>query len=625
MVDEGKLSELLAEFARTVITDFPIQGILDHLVQRIVSVLPLSAAGVTLISADKKPDYIAASDESARRFEQLQSEIGEGPCLTAFETGEAVVIADLTMDQRFPFFAPAALAAGLAAVSTFPLRDGDVPIGALDLYKTSRGSLDENDMDAAQTLADVTTAYVLNARARDKARATSNAFHHNSLHDPLSGLPNRQLLQERLTHAAALSKRSHTHTAVLFVDLDRFKEVNDRYGHHVGDALLLGVTDRLSNLVRDGGTLARVSGDEFAIFCEDLRSIDDVEELAERIGQSLKSPFSIMCHDLAVTASVGIAFAGPGEDITEQLVVDADMAMYQVKRRVGAGLQIIDFPHTSPQGDHNLLAAELRTALTLDELDVAYQPIVRQCDMTVVAVEALLRWTHRLRGPVDAPSIIANAERSDLINEVGDWVLRRACRDRQRWLDHHPGTELDLAVNVSVGQLLQPTFATMVAAALLTFETSPTSLVLEVTENLFIDDNERVGEVLSELARSGIRIALDDYGTGYSSLGYLAHLPIHILKIDRCFIADLARPAGEIIVASVNKLAHDLGLHVVAEGVETTAQHDIINTVGCDLAQGFLYAKPMDATAIEALLASRTSLPLHDPLQPEPPLGPDIE
>ena len=161
--------------------------------------------------------------------------------------------------------------------------------------------------------------------------------------------------------------------------------------------------------------------------------------------------------------------------------------------------------------------------------------------------------------------------------------------------------------------------------ALLTFETSPTSLVVEVTENLFIDDNERVGEVLSELARSGIRIALGDYGTGYSSLGYLAHLPIHILKIDRCFIADLARPAGEIIVASVNKLAHDLGLHVVAEGVETTAQHDIINTVGCDLAQGFLYAKPMDAIAIEALLAGRTPLPLHDPLQPEPPLGPDIE
>ena len=266
MVNENTLSAVLGEFARTVITDFPIQGILDHLVHRIVRVLPISAAGVTLITDTKRPDFIAASDSSALRWEQLQTEFRQGPCIAAFETGEAVAVAELATDDRFPLYGPAAVAAGLAAVFTFPLRDGEVQIGALDLYRTSPGPLDENDMAAAQTLADVTTAYLLNARARDRARATSNAFHHNSLHDPLTGLPNRQLLQDRMAQAAAQSRRSHTHAAVLFVDLDRFKHVNDRYGHHIGDALLLAVTERLRRLVRDSDTLARVSGDEFVIF-----------------------------------------------------------------------------------------------------------------------------------------------------------------------------------------------------------------------------------------------------------------------------------------------------------------------------------------------------------------------
>jgi diguanylate cyclase (GGDEF)-like protein len=609
VVNEDRLSAVLAEFARTVITDFPIQGILDHLVQRIVGVLPISAAGVTLISASEKPDYIAASDASALRFEQIQTELGEGPCLAAYQTGEAVAIADLAADDRFPRFAPAAVAAGLGAVFTFPLRDGDVSIGALDLYRTSSGPLDAHDMETAQTLADVTTAYLLNARAREQARATSNAFHHNSLHDPLTGLPNRQLLQDRLTKAAARSKRAHTQAAVLFVDLDRFKEVNDRHGHHVGDALLLAVTDRLNRLVRESDTLARVSGDEFVIFCEEVSSADDAELLAARIVQSMRAPFSALGIDLAISASVGIAFAGPGEKLDDQLVINADMAMYQVKRRGGAGHQVIDLRDRLAHVDDDTLEADLRRALAADELDVAYQPIVRPVDRSVVAVEALLRWTHPSLGPVEPRLMIAMAERSDLINDIDDWVLRRACRDRRHWLRQFPGAELDLTVNVSVRHLLQPAFATSVAEALAMFDTPPTALVLEVTENIFIDDNDRVRKVLDDLNRTGIRIALDDYGTGFSSLGYVAHLPVHILKIDRGFINDLASDAGQIIVASVNQLAHDLGLQVVAEGVETTDQHDAIAALRCDLAQGYLYARPMDAASVSDFIATHAPIP----------------
>ncbi len=609
MVNESKLSAVLGEFARTVITDFPIQGILDHLVQRIVGVLPISAAGVTLITDTKQPDYIAASDESALRWEQIQTTFGEGPCLAAFETGEAVAIADLAADGRFPLYTPAAIAAGLAAVFTFPLGDGDSPIGALDLYRTTTGPLDDHDMEAAQTLADVTTAYLLNARARDRARATLKAFHYDSLHDSLTGLPNRQLLQDRMAMAAARSKRSHTQAAVLFVDLDRFKQVNDRHGHHIGDELLIVVTNRLRQLVRSSDTLARVSGDEFVIFCEEIRSAADVEELAERIVESMRRPFSAHGHHLDISASVGIAFAGPGEDLNDQLVVKADMAMYQVKRRGGADHQVVDLRDALSRFDNVILETDLRRALARNELDVAYQPIVRPDDGFVVGLEALLRWNHPSHGPVEPQVIIAVAERSGLINEIDEWVLRRACRDRHAWLGTHPGTQLDLHVNVSVRHLFHPAFVTNVMEILLAFDTPPSAPVLEITENIFIDDADRVREVLDEFRCSGIRIALDDYGTGYSSLGYLAHLPIHIVKIDRCFVAEIDQPAGKIIVQSVNKLAHDLGMQVVAEGVETNEQHNSIATFGCDRAQGYLYGRPMNAASIGELLDSRTPIP----------------
>ena len=356
MVDEDKLSSVLSEFARTLITDFPIQGILDHLVERIVDVLPVTSAGVTLISPGMAPRYIAASDDSALRFEQLQTEVGQGPCLSAYESGQAVAIPDLGADHRYPHFAPAALAGGLAAVFTFPLRHGDGRLGALDLYRDTPGELDPHDMGAAQTLADVAAAYLLNARAREEARAISDRFHHSALHDPLTGLPNRLLLQERLEHAADRRRRSHTNAAVLFADLDRFKQINDTHGHQVGDELLLAVAHRLSGLIRSGDTLARFSGDEFVFLCEDLHSAADVEVLAKRIDATFANPFVLADREVTITASVGIAFAGPGEDISNRLMVNADMAMYQVKRDGGAGHQIIDMrPFSSrraaPHGD----------------------------------------------------------------------------------------------------------------------------------------------------------------------------------------------------------------------------------------------------------------------------------
>ena len=306
--------------------------------------LPVTSTGVTLISPGTAPRYVAASDAAALRYEKLQTDIGQGPCLSAYESGEAVLIADLAADHRYPQFAPAALEAGLGAVFTFPLRHGDGRLGALDLYRDTPGELDPDDMDAAQTLADVAAAYLLNAQAREEARVTAEQLQHTALHDPLTRLPNRLLLQERLEHAADRRRRSHTNAAILFADLDRFKQVNDTYGHAVGDELLLAVAQRLAGLVRSGDTLARFAGDEFVFLCEDLHSRADAEVLAKRIDEAFATPFVVAGADdpLEITASVGIAFAGPGEEISNELVERADLAMYEVKRNGGAGHRLID-------------------------------------------------------------------------------------------------------------------------------------------------------------------------------------------------------------------------------------------------------------------------------------------
>lgn len=336
-MDDTKLADVLSEFARTMITDFPIQRILDRLVDRIVDVLPVTAAGVTLISEGSTPHYIAASDESARRFERLQTEIDQGPCLDAYRRGEPVSVPDLRTDVRFPDFSPAAVEAGLAAVFTFPLFHGPERFGALDLYRDTPGPLDPVDMAAAQTLADVAAALLLNARARTEALEASDRFHFNSMHDPLTGLPNRSLLLERLEHAALRAHRSRTYTAVLFLDLDQFKLVNDTHGHLIGDQLLREVADRLTTLVRSGDTLARLSGDEFVFLCEELHSIDDVAILVSRIDESFSSPFELNGVDITARASVGTAHVGPGEEITSDLVTRADIDMYRSKRESTPG------------------------------------------------------------------------------------------------------------------------------------------------------------------------------------------------------------------------------------------------------------------------------------------------
>ena len=345
MSKPDSLAAVLSDFASHMLLDFDVQAILDLLVERIVDILDVTGAGVTLISTGSAPHYIAASDDAALRFERLQTSLREGPCLAAFESGTAVVVSDLRTDKRFPIFGPAALAAGLAAVFTFPLRHGESPrLGALDLYRNTPGDLDERERAAAQTLADVASAYLLNAQARKQSERDTARYQELALRDPLTGLANRLVLNDRLQHAAERATRSHRTFGLLFMDLDRFKEVNDIHGHQAGDRLLVEVGHRLTALLRPGDTLARVSGDEFVLLVEDLAGPSDAEHIAIRVTHALREPVLISEVRLPLSASIGVAVTGPGQNDTDttQLVLDADRAMYEAKAAGG------DTHHLSP-------------------------------------------------------------------------------------------------------------------------------------------------------------------------------------------------------------------------------------------------------------------------------------
>ncbi|GAC1610910.1 MAG: hypothetical protein NVS3B26_20420 [Mycobacteriales bacterium] len=363
MTAPDSLAAVLSDFAKNMLLDFDVQAILDLLVERIVDILDVTGAGVTLISAGRAPQYVAASDDTALRFESLQTSLRQGPCVTAFETGMAVAVSDLSIDESYPLFAPAAAAAGLAAVFTFPLRHGESPrLGALDLYRDTPGDLDERERATAQTLADVASAYLLNATARAQAEVDSTHYQQLALRDPLTGLANRLVLQDRLEHAADRATRSQRAFGVLFIDLDCFKAVNDVHGHQAGDLLLVEVGRRLTALLRPGDTLARLCGDEFVLLLEDLAGTSDADRVAVRITQALHEPFLVDGASVSLSASLGVALAAPGAVDAAHLVFDADQAMYEAKAAGGGTHRHFGYPRVLTFPVEDVAAVEARPA-----------------------------------------------------------------------------------------------------------------------------------------------------------------------------------------------------------------------------------------------------------------------
>ncbi len=471
----------------------------------------------------------------------------------------------------------------------------------MDLYRDTTGSLNVHQMTTAETMADVVAACLINAQAREDADAAALAYLHDSLHDSLTGLPNRRLLMERLYQTGQRAKRSQAATVVYFVDIDRFKLVNDHHGHHVGDLLLVAVAERFVSLLRSGDTVARISGDEFVFLCEHVRDEAEMGIIASRINAAFARPFIIKGLRLSIVASVGMAVATPGETISDELLVRADTAMYLIKRHRGGRRHFVSKDDSALSTLPQNLEEELREALEKDTLAIAYQPIVRTSDNTIVDVEALLRWDHPTRGAIAPLLMIGTAERSALIDLIGEWVLERSCSTLSGWPTAIDGAPVGLAVNVSARQLITGDFMETVQRALQATGLDPTTLILEMTENLLIEDSERATRVLRGLRQMGVRIALDDFGTGYSSLIYLTRLPIDIVEIDQSLIAGVATGAESAVVSAVTRLAHELGMVVIAEGIENQEQRDEVARIGCDFSQGFYFSRPMSGTSVQSL------------------------
>ena len=414
---------------------------------------------------------------------------------------------------------------------------------------------------------------------------------HQALHDQLTGLPNRALLIDRLEHAAASLERRHTGAMLLYLDLDNFKAVNDRFGHAAGDCLLVAVASRLQELVRTSDTVARLGGDEFVVLAEGL---DDApaaaRTLAERIHVAMRPPVAMGDRHLYTSVSIGIAEV-MGDVNPEVNLAHADAAMYQAKRRGPARYELYDAVIGSDSLRQSQLAHDLRVAYQCRQLSVDYQPLFR-LGGDMVGMEALLRWNHPELGAVSPVEFVPLLERSREIIPVGRWVLHEAAGQCRQWQEQgHP--DLTVSVNVSACQLQDPDFFSDVEGALSRTMLDPRSLILEVTESVLVVDIDRVGTVMRRIRELGVHIALDDFGTGYSSLLYLQGLPIDRLKVDRSFVAGLGSPEQDpTIVAAVVDLAHKLGLRVVAEGVETEAELAAVGVMGCDEAQGFLLARP---------------------------------
>jgi diguanylate cyclase (GGDEF)-like protein/PAS domain S-box-containing protein len=452
-------------------------------------------------------------------------------------------------------------------------------------------------------------------------RRASEKLLHDAFHDSLTGLPNRALFMDRLSHRLALEKRRQaTSFSVLFLDIDRFKVINDSLGHVRGDELLVEVGRRLSNCLRDGDTVARLGGDEFTILLEDVPNRAEACKVADRVQQELRTPFTLGGQEVFSGASIGIAHGDPQYARPEDILRDADTALYRAKA-AGRG-RWVEFDPTMHDRAVALLQLEtdLRRALGRRELTLHYQPIVSLQTGHIAGAEALVRWMHPERGLVPPSEFIPLAEETGLIGPIGEWVLREACRQMRDWQLRLGRDELEIGVNLSSKQFQHPGLVGQVVSVLRETGLSPRCLRLEVTESLLMDKHIDIADAMTELRAMGVRIDLDDFGTGYSSLSYLHQFPIDTLKIDRSFVARIGvTDEGLEIVNTILSLAQSLDMDVVAEGVETAEQLAQLQKLHCSYAQGYHLSRPVEGAKFETMLNEHRSWP--PPVRPgeQPP------
>ncbi|MEI7772161.1 MAG: EAL domain-containing protein [Chloroflexales bacterium] len=467
--------------------------------------------------------------------------------------------------------------------------------GTLAIFHRTPTQLDTDDTHLMELIEQL---LMIALEQQEHARRLAYQAHH----DGLTGLPNRLLFEEHLRQAIENSRRFGRMVAVLFIDLDRFKQINDTLGHTIGDALLIQLARRFESYVRAADTLARRGGDEFMLVLTDVTSSQQVVRVAHRLHELLQPPFQIAGHELFVSASIGASiYPADGED-ADSLQRRADAAMYRAKSTLRNSFQFFDSAANQTALEHLRLENYLRRALERSELDVYYQPKVDRAGR-IVGVEALLRWKHPDLGMIPPAHFVPLAEELGLIIPIGAWCMARAFSQVRHW--QLPGRPIRVSVNVSTVQFSQPGFIEGLRAILIDSGLDPNLVILELTESMLIGDHVSVTQQLNNMRAIGVTLAIDDFGKGYSSLDYLRRLPISILKIDRAFVSDLGterEDSGRAIVNSIVNLAHHLGMQVVAEGVEMRSQRDFLHSIGCDMIQGFYYSEPLPPLLFEHLL-----------------------
>ncbi len=453
------------------------------------------------------------------------------------------------------------------------------------------------------------------ARDISERKEAEQVINFQAYHDLLTHLPNRALLKDRLSLAITQAQRNKRRLAVMFLDLDRFKIVNDTLGHTMGDRLLKAVANRLQGCLRGGDTLSRFGGDEFTLLLPEVRTRDDVVVIASKILDKLAAPFVIDGHELFVGASIGIAMYPEAGDSVESLIQSADIAMYHVKGRGKNGYQFFSDEMNHKFSTRLSLERELRSALAMGQLRVYYQPQVDLSDGRIIGVEALVRWQHPRHGLIEPAEFLSVAEETGLITQLDEWVQVHAFGEVAEWRRAGLG-DVRLSVNMSSQQLEQDTFLDRFLANLDASGLAADRLKIEITENAIMRDMEVIVPKLRALRKTGVRIAIDDFGTGYSSLSYLRHFPVNTLKIDRSFVGDIRADSGDAsIINAIAAMARGLKLDLIAEGVETRTQMNYLSSQGCNEVQGFIFSRPIPALEFKALLLKNpfTKLVRSDP------------
>lgn len=452
-------------------------------------------------------------------------------------------------------------------------------------------------------------AFVLNTRDVTDHVTLTDQLRHQAFHDSLTGLPNRALLADRAAQAFARSLRTGANVAVLVIDIDAFKLANDSFGHQTGDELLHAVAQRIQSVARAEDTVARIGGDEFVVLVDAVESEQDAVKLAERVHNSLRPKFALTETEYTVSASIGVAISPAAQTSFDQLLCDADVAMYAVKASGKNGVQVFRPSMHQEARERFRLQSELRDGLERDEFWLLYQPAYDVTGERLEGFEALVRWNHPRHGLVRPEKFIPLAEESGMIVPLGRWVLRNALQQLASWDGVAPGGEpLSIAVNVSAVQLKTPSLVADVQDALAQTGVSPSRLTLEITESSLVEDSRSVIEVLHALKELGVRLAIDDFGTGYASLSYLQNMPVDILKIDQAFIksSDDNERGLELLQAIVS-IGQTLSLQTVAEGIEQPDQLDVVRSMGCDLAQGYLLGRPLPVSEAERLIVDQAA------------------